>query len=80
MSILAPEMGGKRLEILKEAVPRASRVSVLWNTAYQGKSAEFKDTQTAAASLKVTLQSVEVRESKTSTAPRRRSGNIARTR
>jgi ABC-type uncharacterized transport system substrate-binding protein len=64
MSILAPEMGGKRLEILKQAVPRAVRVAVLWNTAYQGKAAEFKDTQATAAALKVTLLPVEVRESR----------------
>ncbi len=62
MSILAPEMGGKRLEILKQAVPKAARVAVLWNTAYQGKAAEFRDTQVTAAALKVTLQPVEVRE------------------
>jgi putative tryptophan/tyrosine transport system substrate-binding protein len=62
MSILAPEMGGKRLEILKRAVPGAARVAVLWNTAYQGKAAEFRDTQATAVALKVTLQSVEVRE------------------
>ncbi len=62
MSILATEMGGKRLEILKQAVPKAVRVAVLWNTAYQGKAAEFRDTQVAAAALKITLQPVEVRE------------------
>ncbi len=61
MSLLASEMGGKRLEILKQAVPRAARVAVLWNTAYQGKAAEFKDMQAAAVALRVTLQSFEVR-------------------
>ena len=64
MSILAPEMGGKRLEILKQAVPKAVRVAVLWNTAYQGKAAEFMDTQATATALKVTLQPLEVRESR----------------
>ena len=63
MSILASEMGGKRLEILKQAIPKAARVAILWNTAYQGKAAEFRDTQATAAALKVTLQPVEVRES-----------------
>ena len=63
MSILASEMGGKRLEILTQAVPKAARVAILWNTAYQGKAAEFRDTQATAAALKVTLQPVEVRES-----------------
>ena len=62
MSILAPEMGGKRLEILKQAVPKAVRVAVLWNTAYQGKAAELRDTQAAAAALKITLEPLEVRE------------------
>jgi putative ABC transport system substrate-binding protein len=61
MSLLASEMGGKRLEILKQAVPRAARVAVLWNTAYQGKAAEFRDMQATAVALKVTLQSFEVR-------------------
>ncbi len=64
MSILAPEMGGKRLEILKQAVPKAVRVAVLWNTAYQGKAAEFRDTLATAAALKVTLEPLEVRESR----------------
>jgi len=63
MSILAAEMGGKRLEILKQAVPRATRVTVLWNAAYQGKADEFKDTQTTAIALKVTLTSIEIRGS-----------------
>jgi putative tryptophan/tyrosine transport system substrate-binding protein len=61
MSLLASEMGGKRLEILKQAVPRAARVAVLWNTAYQGKAAEFRDMQATAVALKVMLQSFEVR-------------------
>jgi putative tryptophan/tyrosine transport system substrate-binding protein len=30
MSNLAPEMAGKRVELLKEVIPRASRVAVLW--------------------------------------------------
>jgi putative ABC transport system substrate-binding protein len=61
MSILAPELGGKRLAILKEAVATVSRVAVLWNAAYPGKAAELKDSEATAAALKVTLQSVEVR-------------------
>jgi putative ABC transport system substrate-binding protein len=61
MSILASEMGGKRLAMLKEAVPTATRVAVLWNAAYPGKAAEFRDSEATAAALKVTLLSVEVR-------------------
>jgi putative tryptophan/tyrosine transport system substrate-binding protein len=61
LSILSPELGGKRLELLKEAVPQASRVAVLWNAAYPGKGLEWQDTQAAAWALGVTLQSLEVR-------------------
>jgi putative tryptophan/tyrosine transport system substrate-binding protein len=61
MSILAPDLGGKRLGILKEAVATVSRVAVLWNAAYPGKRAEFGDTEATAAALKLTLRSVEVR-------------------
>src|SRR5262245_21005107 len=31
MSLMAPDLGGKRLELLKEMLPRLSRVVVLWN-------------------------------------------------
>jgi putative ABC transport system substrate-binding protein len=60
LSIQAAEVGGKRLELLKEAVPQASRVAVLWNTSEPGKAAEWHDTQVAAHALGVTLHSVEV--------------------
>ncbi len=33
MSLMAPDLGGKRLELLKEVLPRLSRVAVLWNAA-----------------------------------------------
>ena len=33
MSLMVPELGGKRLELLKELLPRLSRVAVLWNAA-----------------------------------------------
>jgi ABC-type uncharacterized transport system substrate-binding protein len=61
MSIVAPETGGKRLQILKEAVPQAARLAVLWNANYPGKAAELRDTENAALRLKVIVQSVEVR-------------------
>jgi putative tryptophan/tyrosine transport system substrate-binding protein len=61
LSIQAAEVGGKRLALLKEAVPQASRVAVLWNAAYPGKALEWQDTQVAARALSMTLQSVEVR-------------------
>ena len=62
LSIQAAEVGGKRLALLKEAVPQASRVAVLWNAAFPGKASELQDTQVAAQALGVTLVSIEVRE------------------
>jgi putative ABC transport system substrate-binding protein len=52
---------GKRLELLKEVVPRISRVAVLWNPNHPGQPVAFKETQLAAGALNVTLVSMEVR-------------------
>jgi len=60
MTAMAEELAGKRVELLREAIPRVSRVALLWNPAGSGPD-YLKDTQTAAHSLGVTLQSVEVR-------------------
>jgi len=54
------ELAGKRLELLREATPRVSRVALLWNP--PGSIPDYMTaTQTAARSLGVTLQAVEVR-------------------
>jgi putative ABC transport system substrate-binding protein len=58
---LSPDLSGKRLELLKEVVPRLSRVAVLWNPNQPGQPAAFKDAQVAAQALKVTLISMEAR-------------------
>jgi ABC-type uncharacterized transport system substrate-binding protein len=62
MSSLLPEMDAKLLALLKETVPRATRVAVLWNPNSHGGVLGFKDMQAAAPGLKVTLLSVEVRK------------------
>jgi ABC-type uncharacterized transport system substrate-binding protein len=61
LSIGAAELGGKRLELLMQAVPQATRVAVLWNAALADKVPEWQGTQTAAHALGVSLHSVEVR-------------------
>ena len=61
LSLLAPELNGKRLELLKEAFPKISRVAVLWNTKHPATARLFTEAKTAARELKVALQSVEVR-------------------
>jgi putative ABC transport system substrate-binding protein len=55
-------LAGKRLELLKEAIPKLSRVAVLWNPTNQGQPAAWKETQSAARTLGVTLQSLEVKD------------------
>jgi putative ABC transport system substrate-binding protein len=62
LSLLAPELNGKRLELLKEAFPKISRVAVLWNTAHPATARLFNEAQTASRTLKVTLQSVGVKD------------------
>ena len=61
LSNLAPELGGKRLELLKEILPTLSRVALLWNTASTSTRLEVREAEAAARSLGMELQSVEVR-------------------
>ncbi len=60
LSTLSPELSGKRLELLKEVVPKLSRVAVLWDPTTPGLAVSFKETEVAAQSLRVQLQSLEV--------------------
>ncbi len=57
----APEILGKNLELLKEAVPGVSRVALLWNPAPPGAGTYRNVVESAARKLGVTFQSVEVR-------------------
>jgi putative ABC transport system substrate-binding protein len=69
LSELTPELGAKRLELLKEAVPRVKRVAVLWNPTYSERfstnfrfwSSDWTEMRAAAQVLGMTLQSVEIR-------------------
>jgi putative tryptophan/tyrosine transport system substrate-binding protein len=59
---LTPELGGKRLEILKEAIRNATRVAVLYDAASPGNVLQVKeDLPPAARALKLTIRSWEVR-------------------
>ena len=60
MTAMTSELAGKRLEILRETTPSVSRVALLWNPPGSGPD-YLTDTQTAAHSLGLTVQSVEVR-------------------
>jgi putative ABC transport system substrate-binding protein len=58
---LVGELGGKRLELLKEAVPKLARVAVLYDPASPNNVLELKEVQTAARALGLTVRSWEVR-------------------
>jgi putative ABC transport system substrate-binding protein len=63
LSLMAPELGQKRLQLLQETFPKVSRaVAVLWNPAYVGMRARFEQAQVAAPAAGLTLRSVEVRD------------------
>jgi putative ABC transport system substrate-binding protein len=57
-----PELSAKRLSLLKEAVPTASRVAVLTNPDFKASSSMVEETRRAVQSLGVKLQVLEVRE------------------
>jgi ABC-type uncharacterized transport system substrate-binding protein len=61
MSLMAPDIAGKRLELLKELLPRFDRVAVLWNAANPYSANVFKETQVAGRVLGVQVQSLGVR-------------------
>ena len=61
LSSMAPEVTGKQLEMLKEVVPKASLVAVLWNPANAGNAPQVRQAQNAARALGVRLQPLEAR-------------------
>ena len=64
LSTLAPEISGKQLEVLKEVVPRLSRVAVLGSLTTPGNAQSLKETELAAGALAVQLQYLDVRDPK----------------
>jgi ABC-type uncharacterized transport system substrate-binding protein len=58
---LQVELNGKRLEVLKEALPAVSRIAVLWNSANPITAPYLQETQAAAQALRVELHVLEVR-------------------
>jgi putative tryptophan/tyrosine transport system substrate-binding protein len=55
------DLSGKRLELIKETLPRLGRIAVLYDPSDRAKVVEFKEMQAAAGSFAVQLQSLEVR-------------------
>jgi ABC-type uncharacterized transport system substrate-binding protein len=59
-SIVAPDLSGKRLELLKEIVPEVSPVAVMLNTKNPQSQFELKEMQTAAQAMGLQLHPVPV--------------------
>jgi putative tryptophan/tyrosine transport system substrate-binding protein len=59
-SIVAPELGTKRLELLKEIVPSLPSIAVLSNTKNPQSKIEMKEMQTAAQAMALQLHPVEI--------------------
>src|SRR5215831_3183044 len=59
-SVLGPDVGAKRLQILKEVIPTVSRVAFLWNPDNASNVLQFEELQRAAPKLGVTIISVSV--------------------
>jgi putative ABC transport system substrate-binding protein len=64
LSTLAPELNGKRLELLKEIVPRLSRVAAFGTSTSAGNAQELTEVELAAGALGVKLQYLDVLTSK----------------
>ena len=57
---IAPALIGKRLELLKETVPKLSRLAVLWDPQNPGSAQQWKESQLPARELSLQLYSIEV--------------------
>jgi putative ABC transport system substrate-binding protein len=64
VTMIAPQLAGKRLQLLKEAVPEARRVAILVNTANPGARSTLQQLESAARPLGLNLQILEARSVK----------------
>ena len=64
LTTLAPDLDGKRLELVKEMLPKGARVGFFWDPTSTGMKIRFNEVQAAARALEIALQSLEVRNPK----------------
>jgi putative ABC transport system substrate-binding protein len=64
LSTLRPELSGKRLELLKEVVPRLSRVAILGASDNPGNAQALKEVELNAAAAKLQLHYLDIRSPK----------------
>ena len=61
LSSLAPEISGKRLELLKEIIPRLKRVAVLGTSATPGTERGLRETELAASASQIQVQYQDIK-------------------
>jgi putative tryptophan/tyrosine transport system substrate-binding protein len=61
LSQMSPDLTGKRLELLKDILPKLTRVAFIWSSDNPGMKLRFKEAQAAAPALGIKLQSLEAR-------------------
>ena len=61
ITVIAPDLVGKQFELLKEVVPKVSRVALLWNPANPASVAQLQEAEAAARAVGVRLQLLEAR-------------------
>ena len=59
---IAEEVAGKRIEVLREALPGVTRIDVLWNAANASSESQMKDMEAAGRQLGLSVRSLEVRD------------------
>ncbi len=64
LSALSPELSGKRLELLKEIIPRLSRVAVLGTSTQSGNAQALREVELVARAFKMQLQNLDVLDPK----------------
>lgn len=61
LTTLSTQLGGKRLEILREILPKMDDVALLWNPEVPERVIQFKETEAAAKTMRITIHSFEAR-------------------
>src|SRR5262249_3663142 len=61
LSNRSPDLAGKRLELLREALPQVRRLAIIANAGYQASSLEIREVQGAARTLGIEVESLEIR-------------------
>jgi putative tryptophan/tyrosine transport system substrate-binding protein len=61
LSLMSPDLSGKRLELIKQIIPDIARVAIMWNATNPYPALVFRQTENAARQLKIEVQPLEVR-------------------